>query len=119
MTQRDEAERLATRLNSMHSSGYGRDAAALLRSMAAEIERLTTECKSFEANAYKTKVEAQTTFDHMKSEIERKDTLLRECLGTLVDLAEAGDEEWSRDRPCVKYAFETIANIKTELGEQT
>ena len=48
----------------------------------AEMEK---QCKYFAASEYKTKVEAQTTFEHLKSENERLAGLLRQALEALKD----------------------------------
>jgi hypothetical protein len=72
------------------------EAAAMLRSQAAEIERLTAEAELF------TK--------HVGLKLSRKDALLRECLSVLsASYAENYDEA---------FELRLEASIKTELGEK-
>ena len=92
-----EAERLASELvgGYLEPTLLESAAAALLRSQAAEIERLTAEAELFSK--------------HIGLKLARKDALLRECLVVLsASYAENYDE-------ALELRLE--ANIKEELGE--
>jgi hypothetical protein len=89
-----EAEQLANELvgGYLEPTWLESKAAALLRSQAAEIERL--------------KAEAELFAKHIGLVIARKDALLRECLVAFDAVAGKG-----------ALCNAAIANIKTELGE--
>jgi hypothetical protein len=118
-----EAERLANELVGGYSepTWHESEAAALLRSQAAEIERLT------EADAYNTEIIRLGA-----EKIQRKDALLRRalaslemadcsvgycCCGSAMDAHTFGDGHSPVDQG-VYVQSELVANIKTELGEQ-
>jgi hypothetical protein len=47
--------------------------------LVEEVERLTEQCKLFDAAAYKTKIEAQTLVDAAQAEVERERLRLAAC----------------------------------------
>ena len=100
MTATTEAEQLANELTEavqgfFEPTRLESAAAALLRSQAAEIERLTAE--------------AELIAKHVGVDLARKDALLRECLAVIsASYAEHYDE-------ALELRLE--ANIKEELGE--
>ncbi len=91
-----EAIELADMIDrSEETTGFERRMASVLRSQAAEIERL--------------KAEAELLAKHVGLKLARKDALLRECLAVLsASYAEHYDE-------ALELRLE--ANIKEELGE--
>ena len=94
-----EAERLASELvgGYLEPTLLESAAAALLRSQAAEIERLTAEAELFSK--------------HIGLKLARKDALLREAVRAM-------KYHTDQTRP-IESTFDTMDKIKTELGEQT
>lgn len=93
-------------------------AAALLRSQAAEIERLRAEantcgsgagCCAQAAEIERLKADAELFAKHVGVDLARKDALLRECLTVIsASYAEEYDEA---------FELRVEANIREELGE--
>lgn len=101
MTSKDEAERLASQLKERYGATVPTSqAAAILRSQAAEIEILTSEREAY-----------ASAMDRMKVAIDRKDALLRDAVGVFADIRSLGTTGGGID--VVDLA------IKIELGEQT
>lgn len=94
-----EAIELADMIDrSEDATGFERRMASVMRSQAAEIERLTAEN---EANMQTCK----GIIKGLTADRKRKDALLRECLTAL---------EYHTD-----HTLDTMDKVKTELGEQT
>lgn len=142
MTQRDEAERLATEIeaDTEHLTISRSEIAALLRKQAAEIERLQdydtrltavmpagfkdwhqnskAEWPEIAAGVITNQREHINYYiedlNRKDAEIERKDILLREAL-TALSLCRFDSLNMSFDH--LRRAQDVYANIKTELGE--
>lgn len=121
MTHQNEAERLATLLDTHRSmtddrgSPLGaerRRAAALLRSQAAEIERLKVDNAELEQHrAGQAGLAAK-----FKASNERKDALLQAIDADLKAVAD-NHGNWNNGMWSASIARKHRANIKTELGE--
>jgi hypothetical protein len=102
--------------------------------LVAEVERLTEQCKLFDAAAYKARVEAQTLVDAAQAEVERERLRLAACgvaalgyfdgckdeyrSGSLDDVLKirAEVDSLTRDRDEWKEATE-LANIRFKRAE--